>query len=122
MSRSLRLYFDDLLMAGEKVMRYTVGMEFAEFVADERTFDAVVRNLQIIGEAVKQIPLEMRERYPQVEWRKIAGLRDVLAHTYFSLENETIWDVVQTKVPRLLDQVREIVKREFADVEDGDKK
>ena len=64
----------------------------------------------------------MRERYPQVEWRKIAGLRDVLAHTYFSLENETIWDVVQTKVPRLLDQVREIVKREFADVEDGDKK
>ncbi|MGK7946592.1 MAG: DUF86 domain-containing protein [Microcystaceae cyanobacterium] len=113
MSRSLRLYFDDILIAGEKVIRYTMGMNFTEFVADERTFDAVVRNLQIIGEAVKQIPLEMRSRYPQVEWRKIAGLRDVLAHSYFSLENETIWDVVQTKIPYLLNEVRSIVNQEF---------
>ncbi len=120
MSRSLRLYFEYLLIAGEKVMRYTEGMEFAEFLADDRTFDAVVRNLQIIGEAVKQIPLEMRERYSQVEWRKIAGLRDVLAHAYFSLEDETIWNAVETKVPKLLDEVREIVEREFGGVDSID--
>ena len=113
MSRNLKLYFEDIIVAGEKVIRYTEGMGFTEFVVDERTFDAVVRNLQIIGEAVKQIPPDMRLRYPQVEWRKIAGLRDVLAHAYFSLQDEMIWDIVQGKVPHLLVEVEIIVNQEF---------
>lgn len=113
MSRNLKLYFEDMILAGEKVIRYSEGMGLTEFVADERTFDAVVRNLQIIGEAVKQVPSEMRLRYPQVEWRKIAGLRDVLAHAYFSLQDEMIWDIVQTKIPQLLVEVRIIVNQEF---------
>jgi uncharacterized protein with HEPN domain len=71
------------------------------FVSDERTFDAVARNLQIIGEAVKNIPTEMRDQYSQIEWRKIAGLRDILAHTYFAVEDEIIWDIVQTKLADL---------------------
>ncbi|MGB3512775.1 MAG: DUF86 domain-containing protein [Microcoleaceae cyanobacterium] len=113
MSRNLQLYFEDIIVASDKVMRYTEGMGLREFVADERTFDAVVRNLQIIGEAVKQIPPEMRSRYPQVEWRKIAWLRDVLAHAYFSLQDEMIWVLVQTKIPELLVEVRIIVNQEF---------
>ncbi len=88
-------------------------MTLEDFVVDERTYDAVVRNLQIIGEAVKQIPPEVREQYPSVEWRKIAGLRDVLAHAYFSLENETLWDIVQNKVPELLEQMQRIVQEEL---------
>lgn len=87
-------------------------MTLEDFVADERTYDAVVRNLQIIGEAVKQIPPEIRDQYPSVEWRKIAGLRDILAHAYFSLENETLWDIVQNKVPELLEQMQRIVQEE----------
>jgi uncharacterized protein with HEPN domain len=83
MSRELRLYLADIQVACEKVLRYTNGMEFEQFLADDRTFDAVLRNLQIIGEAVKNIPDDVRERNPEIEWRKIAGLRDVLAHTYF---------------------------------------
>ena len=88
-------------------------MSLEDFVADERTYDAVVRNLQIIGEAVKQIPPEVRDRYPAVEWRKIAGLRDILAHAYFSLENETLWDIVQNKVSELLEQMQHILQQEW---------
>jgi uncharacterized protein with HEPN domain len=101
MSRNLTLYFDDILSSIDKIQRYTAGMTRETFVADERTFDAVARNLQIIGEAVKNIPTEMRDQYSQIEWRKIAGLRDILAHTYFAVEDEIIWDIVQTKLADL---------------------
>lgn len=110
MSRSLRLYLEDICTSCSKVQRYTLNMTLEDFVADERTYDAVVRNLQIIGEAVKHIPPNVRERYPSLQWRKIAGLRDILAHAYFSLENETLWDIVQNKVPELLVQVQQIAQ------------
>jgi uncharacterized protein with HEPN domain len=84
-------------------------MTFEDFIRDERTYDAVVRNLQIIGEVVKNVPIEFRDKYEQIQWRKMAGLRDILAHAYFSLEDEIIWDVVENKVPILIEQMREIL-------------
>ena len=110
MSRDLRLYLTDILIAGEKILRYTEGMNFENFVADDRTFDAVIRNLQVIGEAVKNIPDDVRELNPEIEWRKIAGLRDILAHAYFQIEDEIIWDVVQNKVPSLLGVVSQLLE------------
>lgn len=113
MSRSLQLYLSDIVVACEKVLRYTDGMSFEQFVADDRTLDAVVRNLQVIGEAVKNIPQDVRDSHPDVEWRKIAGLRDILAHTYFQVEDEIIWDVVQSKLRSLQEKIQCLV-----DVED----
>ncbi|VXD14869.1 conserved hypothetical protein [Planktothrix serta PCC 8927] len=113
MSRSIRLYVEDILTSGVKVRRYTEGMSFEDFQGDERTYDAVVRNLQIIGEAVKNIPQEIRLKYSEVEWRKIAGLRDILAHAYFSIEDEIIWDIVETKIPPLIIVVERILEAEF---------
>jgi uncharacterized protein with HEPN domain len=110
MSRDLRLYLTDILIAGEKILRYTEGMNFENFVADDRTFDAVIRNLQVIGEAVKNVPDDVREINPEIEWRKIAGLRDILAHAYFQIEDEIIWDVVQNKVPLLLGVVSQLLE------------
>jgi uncharacterized protein with HEPN domain len=105
MSRNLILYLDDILNSIEKIERYTTGMSQYTFVADERTVDAVSLNLQIIGEAVKKMPSELCDRYPQIEWRKIAGLRDAIAHAYFSIDDEIIWDIVETKLTDLRDCV-----------------
>ena len=88
MSRDWRLYWRDILSFCERVDRYTSGMDLATFEADDRTYDAVLRNLELIGEAAKQLPPEARGLAPQIEWRKIAGMRDMLAHAYFGIDRE----------------------------------
>ena len=89
-------------------------MDFETFKSDEKTKDAVVRNLGIIGEAVKRLPDTLRDRYPKVEWRKITGLRDIIVHEYFGVDEEILWDVVQNKVPELLNQVKRVLSIEDA--------
>ncbi len=73
MSRDPRLYLEDIYQACEKILRYTEGIDFSRFLEDTRTLDAVMRNLEIIGEAVRHIPGEMRQQYPEVEWSKIVA-------------------------------------------------
>src|SRR5437899_12308446 len=94
--------------AAGKVVRYVGGRDRQTFFADEMAFDATLRNLEILGEAAKGIPEEVRVRHPEVDWRAIAGLRDILAHAYFALDDATLWDIVQSKVPRLLDHLDRI--------------
>ncbi|MDW8106274.1 MAG: DUF86 domain-containing protein [Armatimonadota bacterium] len=86
MSRSVRLFIQDMLECARKVVRYTHGLSREAFFANELVHDAVLRNLEILGEAAKQVPASMRSKYPQVDWRGIAGLRDILAHAYFALD------------------------------------
>lgn len=112
MSRSWRLFLQDILETGEKIRRYTEGLDLSSFLNNNMAYDAVLRNLEIIGEAVKKVPEDVRKRYPDVEWRMIAGLRDILAHAYFALDDATLWDIVQNKVPLLLKQVRRILEEE----------
>jgi uncharacterized protein with HEPN domain len=115
MSRDYRQFLDDIRAACQKVRRYTQGSTFEEFTRDEKTFDAVLRNLEIIGEAAKNIPDEVREHYPEIEWRKISGLRDIVAHEYFAVDEEIIWDIIRNEISGLLEKVAEILSVEDAE-------
>ena len=112
MSRDPLLFLEDIEKSCEKVVQYTDGRSKDQVFEDDIRADAVLLNLHTIGEAVKKLPKDLRERYPDVAWREIAGLRDVIAHTYFALDADILWDAVERDVPALLDAVRRIIRAE----------
>ncbi len=94
MPRDYLLYLEDILTALDRIDRYTQGLSLEAFRADEMRIDAVVRNLETLGEAVKHLPASVRDLSPDTPWAQIAGLRDVLAHASFSVNLTLIWDVI----------------------------
>lgn len=112
MSRDYRLYLEDMHAALKKLLRYTSGLDFMAFLEDELVFDAVIRNLEILGEAAKHIPDETRARYPAVAWRRIAGLRDIVAHEYFGIDEDIVWDIVHNQAPHLMVDLQRILDAE----------
>lgn len=112
MSRSLKLYLDDILKSIEKIKNYTAEMTQKELLADEKTYDAVVYNLQIIGESCKNIPEELRKQSTQIEWKNVIGLRNIIAHAYFSIDDEILWDIIQTKLEILKTCIENIKETE----------
>jgi uncharacterized protein with HEPN domain len=102
MSRDWQAYLADICTACEKVARFTAGMDREAFFGDDRTYHAVVHYLLIVGEAAKRIPDDVRRRMPEIEWKKIAGMRDWMVHAYFAINDEILWDAIESKVPKLL--------------------
>ncbi len=108
-SRNVKLYLQDILQACDDILNFTQGMNSAaDLQSDRRTFLAVIHSLQIIGEAARQMPKSLKEKYPDFPWRETASLRNVIAHEYFGLDIDIIWDVIKTRIPALAEQVRQI--------------
>jgi uncharacterized protein with HEPN domain len=110
MSRDVRVYLLDIQERCERIMRYVEGLDEAEWSKDERTQDAVLRNLEVIGEAVKRLPADLRERTPGIPWQDIAGLRDILIHEYQGVDFAIVWDIAVNEAPALHQAVSQLLK------------
>jgi|ERR1700679_1813102 uncharacterized protein with HEPN domain len=111
MPRDYKVYLDDVISAIDKINRYVAPSTVENALKDEKTYDAVIRNLEIIGEAVKKVPDEIKTSHPGVEWKKIGGLRDILIHEYFGVDSEIIADILKNKLPSLLSETKKIIDK-----------
>ena len=110
--RDSLVYIQDILDSIEKVEKYAFGLTFEEFKKNNMVIDAIIRNFEIIGEAVKHIPNTIKGRYPDIEWKEAAGFRDVLVHEYFGVEVEALWDTIKKNIPFFKKKIAKILKHE----------
>jgi len=110
MQRDYRAYLDDVLESILKIEKYTANLDFDSLKSNDIVLDATIRNLEIIGEAIKNIPEDFKKKHNEIEWKKIAGLRDILIHDYFGISMEIIWDIIQNKLPELKNKLLSIIK------------
>lgn len=112
MSMSTLEYLRHILEEAEYLWAQARGFSKAQFDQDPTLKRAFMRSLEIIGEATKKLPAEIKERYPHIEWRAMAGMRDRLIHDYFGVDYDIVWDVVTNKIPQLRQEIEAIVERE----------
>ena len=111
MHRDYRLYLDDILEAIDRIREYVQGMDAEAFSSDRKTQDAVIRNLEVIGEASRNLSEELKARSNEIEWSKIIGFRNILAHEYFGVSVPIVWDIVQNKLDPLRDACTKLLKQ-----------
>ena len=110
MTREYSDYIEDILNAMDKASAFIKGISFEDFKSDEKTIFAVVRAIEIIGEATKQVPESARQKYPEIPWKDMAGMRDVLIHNYISVEVETVWLTANETIPRIRPMIEKMTK------------
>ncbi len=103
-------FLKDIREAIDRIENFTTGMDFNQFLKDIKTQDAVARNLEIIGEAVKNLSKDLIKEHKEVEWKNIAGMRDKIIHFYFGIKWDVVWDVIKNKIPELKPKLESIIK------------
>lgn len=108
--RDYRDYINDIFDSIGEIESFTAAMRFEEFAKDKKTINAVVRSLEVIGEAAKKIPGAMRNKYPRIPWKKMAGMRDKLIHEYFGINKEILWKTAKDELPLLKSLIQYMLK------------
>jgi len=103
--RDVILLLEDMLQSAQKIKRYTNGLDYQLFLSDEKTIDAVVRNFEIIGEAANRIDEDFREKFPEIEWKRIRGFRNRIVHEYFGIDHEIVWNIIETYLDELISYI-----------------
>jgi len=109
LKRSYRLFVEDILESVDKIERYVKGISYGNFVENEMIIDAVIRNLEVIGEASKNIPENIREQYTTIPWRRIIGLRNIMIHGYFGIDLSIIWEIITKNLPETKPSIVEML-------------
>jgi uncharacterized protein with HEPN domain len=110
--RDSRLYLSDILDSGAAIQEYVQNLTFEQFCNDRKTYSAVIREFEIIGEAVGKLTDELQREYPHVEWQDIRDFRNLLIHEYFGIDLEIVWNIVQDDLPALIRVVAELLEKE----------
>ena len=113
MKRNVALYLRDILQNMQDAEEFIQGLSYDQFTADKKTFNAVLRSIEIVGEAAKHVPDSVRSKYPAIPWKEMAGMRDKVIHFYFGVNREAIWLVVKERIPSL----RPLIERVLRDLE-----
>ena len=111
--RTYRLFLEDMLLSMNRVVEYINGLSFMEFKHDYKTVDAVIRNFEVIGEASKKMPKEIKDKYPLVPWDEMYLMRNKISHEYFGIDYEILWDVASNYLPENKEQIKEILEKEI---------
>ena len=112
MPRGHLLYLEDILTATSKIIKYAGDVSYENLLQDEMRLEAIVRNFEIIGEAAGKVPQALREKYPFISWRKISDFRNVLAHEYFGIDYEIMWEIIKDKLPVLKSDIQKVLNDE----------
>jgi len=110
--RNARAYLQDMLEAIQRILAYVDGLDYEAFREDYKTQDAVLRNLEVLGEAAKRIPTEIIEQYPELPWQAMARTRDRLIHHYFGVNLDIVWGIVELELPDVVAKLGEILNQE----------
>ncbi len=108
--RDYRLYLKDILAAMDSIEAFVLGMSFKQFRADDKTVSAVIRKFEIIGEAAKHVPEDIRKQYSNIPWKEMAGMRDKLIHFYFGVDHNLVWETIKERLPQVKPEIQKIQK------------
>jgi len=111
MKRNVEIYIKDIIEYMERAENHIKNFQLDQFLKDDKTCDAVIRCIEVIGEAAKNIPEEIRISYPSISWRDLAGMRDKIIHSYFTVDFNTVWLVVKEDIPKLKPMVKKVLEK-----------
>jgi uncharacterized protein with HEPN domain len=108
-NRNFALLLNDIIESGEKILHYIQGLSYAQFLNDDKTIDAVIRNFEIIGEAANRLPDDFKEKHQEIDWYRIRGFRNRIVHHYFGIDYSILWQIKETFLPEMLSAIKQLV-------------